>query len=314
MTNWDEQLEKLCRETERKSQLEDRRKELRLRKDRLSGQAWDLEQRKAQESADVERLENGGIASFFLNLTGKLEEKIQQERQEAYDAAIEYAAAQRELDEVTAELRRCEEELRQLQGCERRYEQLLREKAETIRTAGGAAAEGLLRLEQNLAALEQKKTELREAVSAGSHAWDLAQRVLGSLHSAANWGTWDLMGGGMMSDIAKHSHLDTARREIEMLRSQLRSFQTELADVTVRGEISIEVDDFLRFADYFFDGFFADWAVMDKINESKRQVEGTVDEIADALDRLHELMNKTEQERAEVRSALEQYIRETACP
>jgi len=35
--------------------------------------------------------------------------------------------------------------------------------------------------------------------------------------------------------------------------------------------MQVNVDGFLRFADYFFDGLFADWAVLDRINQSQEQ-------------------------------------------
>jgi len=37
------------------------------------------------------------------------------------------------------------------------------------------------------------------------------------------------------------------------------------------------VDSFLKFADFFFDGLFADWAVLDHINQAQSRVENTKD-------------------------------------
>lgn len=42
--------------------------------------------------------------------------------------------------------------------------------------------------------------------------------------------------------------------------------------MAIQADLQIQVDGFLRFADYFFDGIFADWAVMDRIRNSKNQV------------------------------------------
>lgn len=73
----------------------------------------------------------------------------------------------------------------------------------------------------------------------------------------------------MLSDMVKHSHLDEAQQRVKYLQVQLRRFKTELTDVTIHADIQVSIDGFLRFADYFFDGLFADWAVLDKINNPK---------------------------------------------
>ena len=83
---------------------------------------------------------------------------------------------------------------------------------------------------------------------------------------------------------------------METLQTQLRRFKTELADVTIDAEIRVTIDGFLRVADYFFDGIFADWAVLDQIQQSQEQVHQTKSQISSVLDRLQVLMNQTDVE------------------
>ena len=104
---------------------------------------------------------------------------------------------------------------------------------------------------------------MQEALIAGNAALSCADQILFQLNSAEGWGTWDLVGGGLLSDLAKHSHLDQAQASVETLQSQLRRFKTELADVTINADIQVSIDGFLRVADYSFDGIFADWAVLE---------------------------------------------------
>ena len=66
----------------------------------------------------------------------------------------------------------------------------------------------------------------------------------------------------------------------------LRKFKTELADINIQANMQVNVDGFLRFADYFFDGLFADWAVGDKINQSMNSVSSTKSQISRTLDKL----------------------------
>ena len=160
-----------------------------------------------------------------------------------------------------------------------------------------ATVEQILRLEEREAYLESQERELREACAAGQAALTTADEILESLGSAEGWGTWDLIGGGLISDLAKHSHLDEAQASVERLQSQMRTFKTELADVTISADFQVNIDGFLRFADYVFDGIFADWAVLDRINQAQAQVESTRAQICAVLDRLRQMTEQAEQDR-----------------
>ncbi len=310
MKFYDEQLQKLQQQIARKRQLESQVSELRAQRSWLSARARELESIKLAEQADVEKLEGRSLATFFYNVIGKMDEQLNKEREEAYAARVKYDAVARELSAVEEDLDRHEAELSGLRDCVRQYDALLQEKAEAVKAAGGTAAEEILKLEERMAFLEGQSRELQEAVSAGNSALGTTNQVLSGLDSAENWGTWDLFGGGLISDLAKHSHLDEAQGSIERLQSQLRRFKTELADVKISANMQVNVDGFLRFADYFFDGLFADWAVLDKINQSKEQVCSTRHQIKNVLSKLDGMQRAVEQERIQLKSKLDALVRE----
>ena len=310
MTYYDEKLKALQEKISRSRQLSSMLKELRGQRDTIAARVRELEAIKVDEQADVDRLEGRSLASFFYNVIGKMDERLNKEREEAYAARVKYDAAARELEAIDGDIQRCESELSGLRGCEREYEATLREKANAVKSAGGARAEEILKLEERHAYLESQKKELREAISAGNSARSTAESVLSSLDSAEGWGTWDLLGGGLLADMAKHSHLDEAQGAIERLQSQLRRFKTELADVTIHADMQVNVDGFLRFADYFFDGLFADWAVMDKISQSQSQVQSTKNQIDSVLSRLNSMMSAAEREQAQIKSKLDALVLE----
>ena len=310
MTYYDEKLKALQEKISRSRQLTSMLKELHIQRDTIAARVRELEAIKMDEQADVDRLEGRSLASFFYNVIGKMDERLNKEREEAYAARVKYDAAARELEAIDGDIQRCESELSGLRGCEREYEATLREKANAVKSAGGARAEEILKLEERHAYLESQKKELREAISAGNSARSTAESVLSSLDSAEGWGTWDLLGGGLLADMAKHSHLDEAQGAIERLQSQLRRFKTELADVTIHADMQVNVDGFLRFADYFFDGLFADWAVMDKISQSQSQVQSTKNQIDSVLSRLNSMMSAAEREQAQTKSKLDALVLE----
>lgn len=52
--------------------------------------------------------------------------------------------------------------------------------------------------------------------------------------------------------------------------------------------IDLKMNDFLGFADYFFDGIIADWFVQSRINDAKQQIKDAAAEVQGILDGLEE--------------------------
>ena len=308
MNYYDQQLKELLAQCTRKEKLETTVAELRRQRDAYAARAEELKQIMQEEQADVGRLEGRSLAAFFYNVVGKMDEKLTKERQEAYAAWVQYDTANRELVGVEEDLGRCQAELDTLGDCKTRYAALLQEKTEAVKAAGGAVAEQILGLEERAAYLESQERELQEASAAGQNALATTDQILESLNSAENWGTWDLVGGGLIADLAKHSRLDDAQASVEYLQSQLRAFRTELADVTISADFQVNIDGFLRVADYVFDGIFADWAVLDRINQAQMQVENTRAQICAVLDHLQQMTDQAERERVELQQEIERLV------
>ena len=308
MILYNEQLRILYDMVCRKQHLEKVQEELMLQKNMLSVNVKKLKESCKKEQADVERLEGGSLSAFFYNVIGKMDEKLTKEREEAYAAKVKYDAAARELQKVEEDLQKNESDLNELGDCEKQYEELLEVKKERMKTTGHWAAEKILELEQRLTYLDNQKRELDEAMDAGEAASALTGDVLNSLSSAESWGTFDILGGGIIADAMKYSDLDEAQMLIENLQDQLRRFKTELADVTIDSEMNVKIDGFLQFADYFFDNLFTDWAVMDKIRNSRLQVENTGDQIQSVMEKLSEMKDQVIVQREAIQEQLEKLI------
>lgn len=293
--NYNEQLQQLQEKVSQKKSLEAKLRELQSQRSELDNKVRELKKIMWDEQADVDRLERTSLASVFYALIGKKDDMLDKEKVEAYVAKVKHDTAAQELNLVEEDIRHIEAQLREISGCERQYEALLQEKGAAIKASGSADAERILQLEEQITAQRSQKKEISEAISAGSRALSSANSVLSSLDSAEGWGTWDLVGGGLISDLAKHSHLDEAQGKVQQLQTELRRFKTELADVTIQANMQVSVDGFLRFADYFFDGLFADWAVLDKISQSKSSVQSTKSQIESVLSKLRSMEATTDQ-------------------
>ena len=292
--NYNEQLRKLHEEICCKRSLEAKLRELKAQYDDLDARVLELKKVLQNEQGDVDRLERTSLTSVFYSIMGKKEDKLNKEKAEAYAAKLKYDSAMQDLSLVREDIERLEAQLHEISGCELEYKELLKQKVEAIKTSGSAEAQQIFNLDEQISELKSQKTEIEEALSAGFSALGTVNSILESLDSAENWGTCDLIGGGIFSDIAKHNHLDEAQRKVRQLQDELRRFKTELTDVTIEEDMQVSVDGFLRFADYFFDSIFTDWAVMDKINQSQSSVYNTKSQVESVMTRLRSMSDEVD--------------------
>jgi chromosome segregation ATPase len=306
---FDGSLAELQQQVAQKRQLEAKLKDLRNQRKVFDKKVVELRVEHRSEQKDVEKLEGRSLANYFYQLFGKLDEKLSEERREASAAKVKLDAALRELAAVDCEIDEIQSQLQELYGCEQSYAAALEAKRNDVKSSGTPTAAQFLELEEKIAFLESQKKEIREAIAAGNSAMGTADSVLSELEDADGWNTWDMLGGGgIITHMAKHSHLDEAQEKVEQLQSKLRRFKTELADIDIHADMQVSIDGFLRFADYFFDGLFADWAVGDKISESQSSVQKVKGQISSALSRLENMEESANREIQSLNTKIEELL------
>lgn len=148
--------------------------------------------------------------------------------------------------------------------------------------------------------VERRRQEINEAKTAGREALSCLRKAQEKLSSARNWGIWDMLGGGFISTLVKHSKIDDASALMEEARRKLQVFQRELRDVEVPARFRVDIGSFLTFADFFFDGLIADWMVQSRIGETREQVEEAICKVERILRDLDDLENAIDVEYREV--------------
>lgn len=265
-----------------------------------------------KEQLDVDKMERLTISSIIYKIAGKKEEKIQKEKAEAYTAAMKYQSAKEQLEYLEREIELIQKEWERIYDGEERYKVLLKEKEKWLSDNHIAGVEKILKKEKKLAIAETQSKELTEALEAGERVLEVINNLYSKLDSAESYATWDLMGGGFVADMLKYSELDDVQVELEHLRRVLGDFRTELADVEFDVDIHVEIDGFTRMADYFFDGFFVDWSVMDKIEKGKNAVDETKTQVEDVIEALEENERTVEQQKENLQEEIAKLIIEAA--
>jgi len=245
-----------------------------------------LEKLLDKEDKDLERIENKGLTHLFYSVLGHLDEKIDKEQREAFSARMKYDQAVMDLSGVEKELSDLISERVQYTGCEQKYADLYEQKKVQILQSGLGTALQIVAGTAKLQAVRNNVKEIQEAITAGIASQDSLNEVLRSLGKAEGWGTWDLMGGGLLCDLAKHSDIDDAQTEARQAQYLLRQFRTELVDVRIESDLQVEVGSFAKFADFFFDGLIADWCMQSQIHDSQANVESVEKQVEDVILRL----------------------------
>ena len=98
---------------------------------------------------------------------------------------------------------------------------------------------------------------------------DQAER---QLTSARNWGFLDVLGGGLITDLIKHSKLNNAKSSMDRVNYLLQELRRALGGISMAGDYSMNVGGFETFADFFFDSGIVDVYMTAKIMSSLNEV------------------------------------------
>lgn len=258
----------------------------------LEQQVYAAKREKDNRQSELNQMQTGGLNAFLAKIIPGRQQKIEVCRMMAEEAAAKYDVAIRALTENSDQIHRLERQVSNGHQAKLKLDALIVQKAALIQQTGGDLAQTLADLDNRVYTLSQRRTELDQAVQAGRGALYTIDAIIDKLQNAQNWGTFDMVGGGLITDIAKHSNLNDASELTYNLKNQIHAFQKELSDISIHADFSVPISDFLKFSDFTFDGLITDWLVLDKINSSLSQASHTRSQIASAVHQLEPMQQE----------------------
>ena len=127
------------------------------------------------------------------------------------------------------------------------------------------------------------ENDITEAIFAAEDALQHLYQAKKYLKKASNWGIFDIFAGGFITSMIKHNHIDNAQDEIQYAKVALENLSRELQDVDNYIKVDIEIDTFVKLADYFLDNFISDLFVQSKITSASKQVDEAIYETENVL-------------------------------
>lgn len=287
------------------SKLADYQKQL----DELEVKRYNLKQQLTKEEEEYDSLFKKSLNNLVLDLLNKREKKETKEYQDVVTAKLKLDEAEKQIANILLSIRSLEEERVSLSGCESTYRKLYKEKYSLLSESDPENSEKIKAAEEKINFHTKNLTEIEEALRAGCLVQNKIRETKESLDDAHGWGTFDLLGGGLLSDVMKHSHLNDAQDSIDEVQSLLHQFHSELADIQINEDISIQIDGFTKFADFFFDGIFSDWMVQSRINSSIQTVSDLETKVDKVVSQLYGVKTSGESSLAQAKQELDNFIK-----
>ena len=264
-----------------------------------------------KEKVDVEKLERTSLTALFYVVLGSREQQLEKERQELLSAQLLYQQTKKQVEYLEWQRNTLWQQLDKLAGIEVEYQALLSKKEQLLRQTDRVLARELIEYAEKIANLNAEVKEIAEAIAAGNDVISSLEQVINSLESAENWGTWDMLGGGLLTTAIKHARIDDAQNDINIVQKRMSHFTRELADVRPQVELGIDLGAFESFADYFFDGLIVDWVVQSKITDSVERAKKAKIKITQAVAELERLKKVTQNRMRDLQEKLAQIIEST---
>ena len=245
-----------------------------------------------KEKKDLDRIEGLSLTNLLHCLLGDKKECVQKERREFLSQKLKYDEVDHAIANLNVYIFELENHIHNTGHLDMDYKKSINRKLEFLKEDKSIALK-LIEISEEKSKLENFIRELEEAEISGSEVIRLLYSVEETLQASQGWGTWDIIAGGLVSAMQKHSRIDDARAQMNAVQSMLRKFQRELTDIREYMDCNIEIGYFSTFADHFFDGLISDFVVQQKVGESLTTVQEMLMHIDRIIHRIREEVQET---------------------
>jgi len=228
-----------------------------------------------KEQKDVELLEREGLNTMFHKFLGNREEKLETERQEYLKASLKFNELYKSVELIRFELDLLQKKEQNHDNVQAQIETLIKQREEELLQTNSQAALEIKGIYEQTDRLDKFSGEVEEALNAGLQSMDYVRKTEHYLLQAQSLGQRDMWGGRTYNTGEyKHQAIDQARQMAYQSRHALIKFGNELHDVfsNVQVQLKLEIEEFGKFADIFFDNLITDWVIQAKIQKSLHNV------------------------------------------
>lgn len=228
----------------------------------------ELKRKLSKEKKDVDKLESFSLSSIYYKMKGNIDEKISKEKFEFLEAQAKYIECEDYLKRLLSNKKGILNDLSKLGDLDLKYDDLLKKSSDYILSLNNEKSKKVSEILSKIKFISVEKKEIQEALLEGDNLIPYIDNAISALNSAKNWGIYDMMGGDLVATMAKRSKMNDASNSLNSIKIMLNRYNSELNDLSENISISLNLDGFSGFMDYFFDNFFTDYFIQGKINSA----------------------------------------------
>ena len=223
----------------------------------------------SRETVELKALEDFSPTQLWAKLRGTHSTDLEREQAELAAAVYQARIAEGALSEASSLVRQLRTALAALGDVDERRRRALDATEAELRRTGGPAAEELIDIATQLAASQADSREVGEAQRAADQADARLRAAISELSHAGDLADFDVfLGGGLLVDAAKYDRVDRAVAQLRAAGQALKALSSELADVRIPATPGLDIPELTHTFDVWFDNFFSDLSVRDRIREA----------------------------------------------
>jgi hypothetical protein len=224
-----------------------------------------------QANVDLNRLDKLTFIRICLDIIGSRRENLSKNQKDIYRAEVQYKILEASLQLIDQEIEGYHDKINHITAYEQAHKELLELKAQYVKTSDNT----YLKLESLDESINQSKLIIKEIneVNHGTNQLSQALELLNKLlEQINNWGSIDLLGGGVFTSMMKQTKLQQAEDQIKSIHYYANRLQRELKDMDVNYTMSLDINEFIMFSDYFFEHLFDDLMEQNRVKAASLTV------------------------------------------
>jgi len=187
---------------ERRDEYRSHRSRLPLLREELAREAYRLESLEAcvdEIQAQLDKLQSGSLSGMMASLLGRKESQLAERQQQLAELQQEFDACEKSVVELAEQVQEMEADLGDADAIEAEYQAALDEKQQHIVQSGGAQAERLNGLIDQLSCAKSYEAGVQKAVQVGKHLTERLHSMTRTVGRSRTKGIASATGGALIA-------------------------------------------------------------------------------------------------------------------
>ena len=264
-------------------------KEKQVKKEQLEDEINTYKNKKLQ-------LQRKRLTYFITRMTGDVQERMQQLKQQLMILEEEFEKINDELMHIIEQSGDIREKIANLSSIDEEYASILTEQAQLIKQLNTPLSKKYLDIDIRIVKLEKFLEKSKQAIQIGIEAKAQFIETRTLLKKAARWGILDVLGGKGYSAHKKHKYIQEANDGALLAQSKRKILENKVSQIRHDSDIDFQIEESFVFMDFVLDGIYINLLVQEKIEEAIHKVDVQMNEVHKIMNQLEFRSNKAKQE------------------